>query len=183
MHCHSQKTQQRDDYSFHKIRLSIVLFIGQRQTAICYTDVMTPEDQQFLAKFEDLSLDPAEFDHKGHVRLAWLLLRSKPFAEALTHLSSGISRYATSLGAASKFHATLTFAFTCLVAERLANHDTFSGFIAAHPELLDQPSTLIGAYYSPARLDEPKAKSEIIPPDGKPLDHYLRQIAANKTQN
>ena len=31
-------------------------------------------DEEFLAGFRDATLDPAHFDHRGHVRAAWLYL-------------------------------------------------------------------------------------------------------------
>jgi hypothetical protein len=49
-------------------------------------------DDAFLSAFEACTLDPQHFNHRGHVRLAWLYLQRYPFDEAVTR--------ATHLGAA-----------------------------------------------------------------------------------
>jgi hypothetical protein len=80
---------------------------------------MSPEDQQFVTEFENLYLETAQFNHRGHLRLSWLYLGHFEFPVSHAKLQSGIRRYAGSLGAAKKYHRTMTYAFTCIVADRI----------------------------------------------------------------
>lgn len=79
------------------------------------------DDAAFVDAFEDLSLPPAAFDHRGHLRLALLTLARDGFEVTAVRLPQAIQRYATHLGAPEKFHATLTHALLQLLeAERSA---------------------------------------------------------------
>ena len=80
---------------------------------------MRTDDEAFLAAFETCTLDPALFDHRGHLRLALLHLQAQGLGATATTLPGQIQRYATHLGAPEKFHATLTHALLELVQERL----------------------------------------------------------------
>ena len=43
---------------------------------------MSISHQQFLEQFENQTLDPNYFDHRGHIRLAWLYLNDATFDQA-----------------------------------------------------------------------------------------------------
>ncbi len=133
---------------------------------------MSPEEQRFLDQFENLTLDPAEFDHTGHVRLAWLYLQKHSFDQADSLISEGINRYATSLGAKDKFHRTLTHGFTHLIAERLHRNETFTDFLKRNEILMTDAMSLIQQHYSAERLATPHAKQQVVEPDLKSFSSH-----------
>lgn len=96
-------------------------------------------DEDFLAAFDSLTLDPASFRHADHLRLAWLLLRRCSPAEAEARLLDGIARFAARAGTPQKFSQPLTLAWLRLVAaaDPAAAAD-FASWLDAHPRLLDK---------------------------------------------
>jgi len=128
-------------------------------------------DTEFLSAFESLTLDPQHFNHLGHVRLAWLYLQRHDFDEAVARTCAGIRAYATHLGAAAKFHWTVTEALMHLLraagaADRALPWDAF---IAANAPLLANARARLGEHYSAALLDSPDARVRFVAPDLAPL--------------
>lgn len=131
---------------------------------------MTLTDREFVAAFEDCTLPGSSFHHREHVRLAWLYLEAHPEADAERLMEEGIRRFATSLGAAAKYHHTLTLFWmrACAEARRRGPTGDFDAFVAAHPDLLDK--NLVDRYYSRGSLETGAAKSGWVAPDLRPLD-------------
>lgn len=127
-------------------------------------------DAEFLAAVETATYPGEKFKHRDHLRLGWLCLRAHGFEVGLERIRTLVRNYATALGAAGKFHETMTRAW----AERMQaaldetpGQGTFDGFLAAHPELLD--SRMLGRHYRKETLDSPEAKAGWVPPDLEPL--------------
>ena len=74
-------------------------------------------DDEFLAAFNALTLPPAQFNHRAHMRLAWIALQRHPFEDAVERTCEGIRAYATHLGAAGKFNWTVTQALMQLMRD------------------------------------------------------------------
>ena len=111
---------------------------------------------QLVAAFERCTL-PA-LSHADHVRLAWFYALHADLGTVLSQLSCKLSRYAVSKGQPQHFHATVTFAFTCLVHERVtcAPRQDWRAFAAANADLFD--SALLADYYPQAVLDSERAR-------------------------
>lgn len=126
----------------------------------------TDPDREFMRAFEDCTLSPDRFKHRDHVRLAWLYLKEDPPLEALTRFATNLRRYATSLGAAGKYHETITWAFIFLVHERMQQTEatTFEEFTAENEDLLACKPTL-DRYYRPETLDSDLARRAFVMPD------------------
>lgn len=125
-------------------------------------------DENLLHSFEQTTLDPATFDHRRHVHVAWAVLRRRPFVEALSWYREGLLRLVEKAGAVGKYHETLTCALMTLIHERMArgDHDTFAAFAAAHPDLFDNAGGgPLARYYDPATLASPLARSVFVLPD------------------
>ena len=124
-------------------------------------------DRDFAAAVEACTLPAAGFDHRQHVRLAWLYLTAEPLLEALTHFVTTLKRYATSLGATTKYHETITFAFLFLIHERMQRtpSSTFDAFAAAHPDLFEP---ILDRYYRPETLASELARTTFVMPDAAP---------------
>lgn len=120
-------------------------------------------DRDFVAAFEACTLPPEQFPHRAHVRLAWLYLRDLSLAETLTRYSTGIRRYAGSLGAAGKYHETITWAYLFLIHERMQQRpcETFEEFAAANEDLF---GPILDRYYSKDVLESDVARTTFVLP-------------------
>ncbi|WP_323844000.1 hypothetical protein [Microbulbifer magnicolonia] len=133
---------------------------------------MQLDDETLIAQFRDRTLSPEYFDHRGHLRVAWLYLRRYPLADACAHMCADTRAYATSLGAPGKYHHTITEALMRIVGLRLcgSENQNFDAFLAANPELLRNASGLLRRHYSDACLDSEAARSGWVAPDLTPID-------------
>jgi hypothetical protein len=121
-------------------------------------------DQEFIDAFTAGQLPPAGFDHRAHLRAAFLLLRARPFLEACMAMRDGLRALAGKLGKPDLYHETVTVAFMALVAERSSSMDRdWDAFIEAHPELCGRG--LLESYYSQALLASGAARTTFALPD------------------
>ena len=132
-------------------------------------DMLT--DAEFLAQFRAGTLDPREFDHRGHVRAGWLYLTQLPTEVAIERLAEDIQRYATGLGAAGKFHRTITEALMRLLASHLPHEKQLSWeqLLERHPIILNDARGLLLRFYSESQLASPEARTQFVPPDRRPI--------------
>lgn len=135
------------------------------------TNPKSMSDEAFLAAFLDCSMPPAGFNHHGHIRVAWLLLRRFPLEEAVCRTCDGIGRLAAHLGAAGKYNHTLTEALVRLMAHGGAADPSLSwdDFLRQNHVLVSDARRLLGRYYSEECLSSPEARSRSLPPDRQPL--------------
>lgn len=128
---------------------------------------MALSDEAFIARFEALTLPPQEFDHRGHLRLAWLYLKQYDKNIALQKIVDGIRDYATSLGAPDKFHYTLTRAICLIMLQRQAEcqANRLDQFLALNSDLVDDIRSVVLGFYSPQRIDSEKARCCYLTPD------------------
>lgn len=122
-------------------------------------------DDEFLAAFEACTLPRPLWTHEAHVRMAWLYLTRLPFADALERIRGGIRRYNASLGNAAGYHDTITVAYACLLAARLAPGEDFAAFGDRNPDLLDRTMSALKRYYSDERLNSAEAREQFVGPD------------------
>ena len=121
------------------------------------------DDRAFVAALESCMLPSEEFDHRAHVRLAWLYLSEQPLLEALSRFITSLKRYAGSLGASGKYHETITYAFIFLIHERMAARQsaTFDEFAGANADLF---GPILEKYYPPETLASPLARTIFVLP-------------------
>jgi hypothetical protein len=123
-------------------------------------------DQAFARAFEHGDVTPAEFDHRAHVRVAWVYLHEAATpGEALARMRDAICRFAAAAGASQKYHETITVLWMRLlegVRARGASGE-LADVLAAHPELADKDLPL--QYYSRERLFSEAARSAWVEPD------------------
>ena len=120
-----------------------------------------PADPTMLA-FEQGSLDPARFNHRLHLSLAWSYLQRDGFPEGALHFRRHLQNYVAKVGAQSKYHETITWAYLVLLNEerclRSPPGESFDAMIQRRPELLDHRNGPIARYYSKAQLDSAEAR-------------------------
>jgi hypothetical protein len=64
-----------------------------------------------LERFVRGEMAAATFPHRGHVRMAFEMLRRHDFAETVLHYSRALRAMARQAGKPQAFHQTLTIAF------------------------------------------------------------------------
>ncbi|SHG25528.1 N-formylglutamate deformylase [Microbulbifer donghaiensis] len=133
---------------------------------------MEIDDAIFLAQFRDQTLAAGHFDHRGHLRIAWLYLGRYPLREACDRVCAGIRSLAIALGARDKFHHTVSEALVRIMAGRMKSGDgsDFASFLAANADLLSDARGLLAHHYSDECLNSAEARSRWVEPDLVPLD-------------
>lgn len=128
-------------------------------------------DDEFLASFNACTLPPGQFSHAGHIRLAWINLQRLDFDQAVDGTCRGIRAYATHLGAATKFHATITVALMHLLRAAGAGDRNASWyqFVSANQDLMHNARAMLGRHYSSQCLDSQQARERFVAPDLQPL--------------
>lgn len=129
------------------------------------------QDDQFILQFENQSLDPAYFNHLGHLRLAWLYLKRYDFNTVLNKICTGIQQYAESLGAVEKFHYTISYAFIKIMEIRIEKlkEKTWEKFVQENSDLIESAQTVLYQYYSTEALNSSEAKKRLVEPNLKPF--------------
>ncbi len=106
----------------------------------------------------------AAFRHRQHVHLAFIAIRRYGAADAAGQVS-GWLRHLTA-HAPQKYHATVTRAWTEIVARHMAADPLvtdFDAFAERHPALLDK--RLLTRHYTAAALASPEARAGWVEPD------------------
>jgi hypothetical protein len=119
-----------------------------------------------LARFVRGEIDPAQFPHREHVRMAFEMLRRHDFPTTVQRYSQALRVMSSRAGKPQAFNQTLTIAFLSLVAERLegaGEFPDFAAFVAANPQLLDRLA--LTRWYSPERLASDVARRTFLLPD------------------
>jgi hypothetical protein len=130
-------------------------------------------EDELIATFEACTLQPSQFPHREHVRLAWAYLRREPLAPAIVKFCGGLKAFAASIDKAGLYHETVSWAFMLIIQDRIArgDHHTWEAFAAANDDLLRNGRQLLERYYLPVTLDSPLARARFIWPDRLlPLD-------------
>jgi ribosomal protein S18 acetylase RimI-like enzyme len=131
-------------------------------------------DDAFLRAFEECTLPAAGWNHRAHVRVAYLYASRHGLADAIERMRASIQRY----NAASQtpdtldrgYHETITLAFMRLIfAANLHTgpHADSRAFCERHPELLDKQA--LSRFYSRDRIKTWDAKQSFAFPDRCPL--------------
>jgi hypothetical protein len=106
------------------------------------------------------------FRHRQHVHLAFIAARRYGYAQAAPMMSRWIRHIAAYQRAPQKYHATVTVAWSEIVAHYAAaapSITSFAEFAERYPDLLDK--RLLRRHYTSARLAAPAAKAGWVPPD------------------
>jgi hypothetical protein len=120
------------------------------------------ETQRLFDSFERCTLPV--LNHEHHVRIAWYLSTRADLATVLRELPILLRAYAGSKGQAQHYHETITFAFICLVHERVARREasSWSDFASANEDLLDH--SLLDRYYEKDVLESALARRVFVLP-------------------
>ena len=118
-----------------------------------------------IEHFEACKIDPERFDHESHVYMGWLYIREYGPAAALMRFDAAIKRLVCHLGAKDKYHATLTWFFMLLIAERMADGESWLQFRQSNPDILLGSKHILSRYYSEDFLQSGNAKAKFMLPN------------------
>lgn len=128
---------------------------------------LSSDDRRFRAEFEAGRFPPDRFDHRAHVRLAYVYLAEHDTDEAVTLLRSALRSWLRHHRVdPAKYHETITRAWILAVRhfmETSAGAASAAAFIDAHPLLLDRKIML--THYSADLLFSNEARARFVEPD------------------
>jgi hypothetical protein len=124
-------------------------------------------DRQFRDAFEAGRFPPSDFDHRAHVRLAYVYLAEHDTESATSLLKSALQAYLRHHGIDSaRYHETITRAWILAVRhfmEESPGAASADAFINANPLLLDAKIML--THYSAELLFSSEARARFVEPD------------------
>jgi hypothetical protein len=127
-----------------------------------------PIESGLLESFEDGSLDPAQFSHRNHLALAWAYLQRDGFPAGAVKFRERLRAYVAEVGAAAKYHETITWAYLVLLNEerclRSAPGEGFESMIGRRPDLLDHRNGAIACCYAKEQLEQADARRVFLLP-------------------
>jgi hypothetical protein len=127
------------------------------------------DDATLLARFEAVAIEPARFNHRVHVRLAFAVLdREGDLALAALRFRRALRAFAAAIGAAGRYHETLTWAYLVIVQVRMHETPCVTSLelLARHPDLLDHRGGALARYYDVAStVASPVARAVFVLPD------------------
>ena len=127
---------------------------------------LSEQDAAFRAAFETFGIEPAEFDHRSHVRLAYTYLARSDVERAFQEMRGSLLAFLNHNNVpASKFHETLTRSWILAVHHFMdkAPTSSFDDFIELNPALLD--SKIMLTHYSAGLLFSEHARGQFVEPD------------------
>jgi len=128
-------------------------------------------DQRFCDAFEKFELAPADFDHRAHVRLAYVYLCRLDPEQATAAMKQALLSFLQHLGVGTtKYHETITRAWVMAVNHFMESTEpgsSFGEFIDRAPVLLD--SKIMLSHYSAEMLFSDEARAEYVEPDLAPI--------------
>ena len=127
-------------------------------------------DPEFLRLFHEGSLPEEEFHHRGHLRLAWLVLSHHTRSEAEKIFAREIRQFAVASGASGRYHDTLTRFWARLVGRAMENAPeagSIDQLLTRFPFLLDK--SLPYRHWRGETFNSDLARAGWVEPDLVPL--------------
>ena len=132
------------------------------------------DDRTFLRQFEDCTFPHDQWNHRAHIKVAYLYLRRFPLGEAIDRMRSGIQTYNAANnvpeGPNTGYHETITQAWMRIIGATInecGSSGSADSFCDEQPHLLDK--RLLLRFYSRDRILSPEGKAGFIEPDLEPL--------------
>ena len=128
------------------------------------------DDREFLRLFHDRNLLGEEFRHRGHLRLAWLVLSRHRKDDAEQIVAREIQQLAVASGSPNRYHDTLTRFWVRLLDHAMENATeagSIDDLLARFPFLLDK--SLPYRYWRAETFNSDRARARWVEPDLVPL--------------
>jgi phosphoglycolate phosphatase-like HAD superfamily hydrolase len=129
-------------------------------------------DDDFLAAFENCTLPFEQWNHRSHVRVAFLYASAYDVESATDRMRAGIKAYNKANrvpeSLESGYHETITVAFMRLTCDAVVGQSSsFEDFTRRCPELFDK--RMLFRFYSRNRIRSAEAKATFVEPDLGPV--------------
>ena len=132
------------------------------------------EDNLFRRRFEAFEIPAEQFDHRAHVRLAYIYLCESGPDRAAASMKRALLAFLEHLGTEpAKYHETITQAWIGAVNHFMASSgpcNSFTEFIAENEILLDTKIML--SHYSAEVLFSDEARAKFVHPDISPIPKH-----------
>lgn len=105
-------------------------------------------DDEFEHLFETCTLDPALFNHTGHLRLGWIHIKKYGLEKAIKNLCTQIDKFDKTYGDGTKYNEKITIVAAKIMAKHMeiTNTDSFEKFIKRNPDLLNNFLHILKSY-------------------------------------
>ncbi len=134
----------------------------------------SPSDLDFRDRFEACDVPAADFDHRAHLRLAYVYLSEHDVDTAHQAMRAALYAFLDCNGVErTKYHETITRAWIMAVRhfmERTPDTDSADAFIDRNPIMLD--SKIMLTHYSAELLFSDEARARFQEPDKDPIPRY-----------
>lgn len=138
---------------------------------------LSDDDQLFRRKFEAGGISPSTFNHRAHLRLAYIYLVELDTDAAYLRMQRTLTNFLNLHEIdPEKFHHTMTFAWILAVRhfmEKTPSAASADAFIDQHPMMLD--TRIMMTHYSHERMFSAEARAKFVEPDLDPIPRYGRQ--------
>jgi len=128
---------------------------------------ISQDDRAFRRDFETLEVAAEDFDHRAHVRLAYIYLCGQSVDEAHESMKNALLTFLDHLGVEQgKYHETITRSWIKAVRyfmSKTSPSGSADEFIDRNPMLLD-PKIML-THYSAEVLFSPEARAGFVAPD------------------
>lgn len=133
---------------------------------------MSKEDQAFQYQVETCEFPVAEFDHRAHIRLAYVYLTENSESESVHLMRETLTALLRHVGIdpSQKYHETLTVSWIRAVAHFMRRTDdclSAGDFIEKNTVMLD--SKIMMTHYSTEVLFSDDARKAFVEPDLSPI--------------
>ena len=129
-----------------------------------------PRIEETVHAFETATVDPADFNHEAHIKVAWGYLQEHDQLEAINRFTAAIKRLTQKLGVPDKYHETITWFYLLKIAESCHGNTKadWHTFKAANPDLFAWNPSIVQTYYSDGLLSSETARRLFVLPDLMP---------------
>lgn len=135
---------------------------------------ITKDDLEFKTQVESCTFPVADFNHRAHVRLAYIYLSKNDVDLASERMRETLKHFLLHNGVdPSKYHATLTKAWILAVhhfMNKTGSYRSANAFMDKNPDILD--TKIMMTHYSAEVLFSDEARTTFIEPDLDPIPEY-----------
>ena len=135
---------------------------------------LSTKDQDFRTEFEACKFPPAEFNHRAHVRLAYVYLTEHDADTAHQLMQNALLSFLRYHGVdVSKYHETMTRAWIMAVRhfmEISPDSESCDAFLENNPRMLD--SRIMMTHLSAEVLFSNEARARFVEPNLDPIPRY-----------
>ncbi|WIO74931.1 hypothetical protein QP938_03235 [Porticoccaceae bacterium LTM1] len=133
---------------------------------------LSSADTEFKKEVESCTFPIPNFDHRAHLRLAYIYLVENDTEKATQAMRSALLGLLKKAGIdpSGKFHETLTRAWVLAVKyfmNHTGNSESADEFIDKNPRMLD--SKIMLSHYSAEVIFSDKARKEFVEPNLEPI--------------